>query len=152
MTTGFTCETRIAAPPAAAFDASLDIELHVRSMAGSDERAVAGVTSGRIGPGESVTWRARHFGVRWTMTSGIAEFERPRRFVDRQLRGPFAAFRHEHRFEADASGTRMLDEVEFTAPLGAIGRLVEPALRLHLCRLIEERNAHVKRAAEASAG
>jgi ligand-binding SRPBCC domain-containing protein len=150
MTARFCCETRIAAPQEAAFDASLDIDLHVSSMARSGERAVAGVTGGRIGPGETVTWRARHFGVRWTMTSEIAEYRRPSSFVDRQLRGPFAMFRHEHRFEPDASGTRMLDLIEFEAPLGPIGRIVEPVLRRHLRRLIEERNEHVRRAAEAS--
>lgn len=153
MAASFVCETRIAAPPEAAFDASLDIELHVRSMAASGERAVGGVTTGRIGPGETVTWRARHFGIRWTMTSEIADFERPARFVDRQVRGPFARFRHEHRFEPDgSSSTRMLDLIEFAAPLGLLGRLVEPVLRRHLRRLIEERNRHVRRAAEASAG
>jgi ligand-binding SRPBCC domain-containing protein len=84
------------------------------------------------------------------MTSEICEYERPTRFVDRQLRGPFAAFRHEHRFEPDASGTRMLDVVEFRAPLGPLGRVVEPVLRRHLRRAIEERNVHVRLAAEAS--
>ncbi|MGX5694602.1 SRPBCC family protein [Agromyces soli] len=150
MTARFSCETRIAAPRAAAFDASLDIDLHLSSMARSGERAVAGVTRGRIGPGETVTWRARHFGVRWTMTSEIAAYRRPSFFVDRQVRGPFAAFRHEHRFEQDASGTRMHDLIEFRAPLGPLGRIAEPVLRRHLRRLIEERNEHVKRTAEAS--
>lgn len=151
MTTGFECETRIAAPPTAAFDASLDIDLHVRSMRASGERAIAGVTSGRIGADETVTWRARHFGFPFTMTSAITELERPYRFVDEQRSGPFASFRHEHRFEADAAGTLMLDRIRFRAPFGFVGRLVEPALRVYLRRLIEERNRHVRESAEASA-
>lgn len=85
MTVEFECATRIAAPPAAAFDASCDIDLHLESMRSSGERAIAGVTSGRIGPGEQVTWRARHFGVRFRMTSRITAYERPSRFVDEQL-------------------------------------------------------------------
>ena len=57
------------------FDLSLDIDAHVASMSESKERAVAGVTTGRIGLGETVTWRARHFGVWFTMTSEISELD-----------------------------------------------------------------------------
>ncbi|NED80952.1 cyclase, partial [Streptomyces sp. SID11233] len=45
----FELTTRIAAPPEVVFDVSLDVDLHQASMAGSGERAVAGVTSGRMG-------------------------------------------------------------------------------------------------------
>lgn len=55
---GFVITTQLGCPPAAAFDASLDIDLHLRSMAASGERALGGVTRGKIGPGESVTWSA----------------------------------------------------------------------------------------------
>ncbi len=151
MTVEFECATRIAAPPEAAFDASCDIDLHLESMRSSGERAVAGITSGRIGPGEQVTWRARHFGVRFRMTSRITAYERPHRFVDEQLRGPFAAFRHEHRFESVDGGTVMRDQVRFRAPFGPLGRLVEPVLGRHLRRLIAERNRHVAAAAERAA-
>lgn len=61
---------------------------------------MGGVTAGRIGLGEEVTWRAVHFGLPFTMTSRVTELERPLRFVDEQVRGPFRSFRHEHRFEA----------------------------------------------------
>jgi len=68
------------------------------SMATSGERAIDGVTTGIIGLGETVTWRARHFGITWTMTTTISELDRPNRFVDRQRRGPFEEFIHEHTF------------------------------------------------------
>ena len=35
------------------------------------------------------------------------------RFVDRQLYGPYLWWRHEHRFEPTATGTRVIDHVEF---------------------------------------
>jgi len=35
------------------------------------------------------------------------------RFVDRQLAGPYRWWRHEHRFEPVAGGTRIVDRVEF---------------------------------------
>ncbi len=73
-------------------------------MAHTNERAVAGRTSGRIGLGETVTWRARHFGITWSLTSRIVVADAPTRFVDEQVRGPFRSFRHEHRFEASGGG------------------------------------------------
>lgn len=67
-------------------------------METSGEQAIGGVTSGSIALGETVTWRARHFGIWFTMTSRITSLERPNRFVDEQVRGPFRSFHHEHVF------------------------------------------------------
>jgi ligand-binding SRPBCC domain-containing protein len=141
----------MAAPPAEVFAEALSIDAHLRSMARSGERAVAGVTSGRIGLGETVTWRARHLAVVWTMTSKIVELEEPVRFADEQQRGPFRSFRHEHRLTAVPAGTEMIDEVSFTAPLGPLGLLAERlVLGRYLRRLIEERNRYLKAAVERS--
>ncbi|MFE6966403.1 SRPBCC family protein [Agromyces sp. NPDC057679] len=91
-----------------------------------------------------MTWRARHLGLVWRMTSRITELERPRRFVDEQVRGPFHAFRHVHRFEpAGDRATLMIDEVAFSAPFGPIGRLAELVLGPYLRGLIERRNRHL---------
>ena len=87
------------------FDLELDIDAHLGSMAASGERAIDGVTSGIIGLGETVTWRARHLGITWTMTTLISEMDRPHRFVDRQQRGPFKEFVHEHLFVPVEGGT-----------------------------------------------
>jgi ligand-binding SRPBCC domain-containing protein len=153
MTVTFRIETELAAPPERAFALSLDIGAHERSMAATDERAVAGTTTGTIGLGESVTWRARHLGVVWRMTSRITALEAPHRFVDEQVRGPFNRFRHEHRFEPSARGTRMVDTIEFRAPLGPLGRIAEVlVLRRHLLRLIEERNRSLAAELRSSGG
>ena len=39
------------------------------------------------------------------------------RFVDRQVNGPYAWWRHEHRFEETPRGTRVIDDVEFVPRL-----------------------------------
>jgi ligand-binding SRPBCC domain-containing protein len=151
----FECATEIAAPAAVVFDLSRSIDAHTDSMRRSRERAVAGVTTGSIGLGQEVTWRARHFGIWWRMSSRIRQFEPPKMFVDEQVRGPFAAFRHEHRFDGEpATGvTLMVDLVEFRAPLGPLGRLAEVlVLRWYLRRLIESRNAYIKQRAEDGPG
>jgi ligand-binding SRPBCC domain-containing protein len=119
-------------------------------MARSGERAIGGLMSGRIGLGESVTWRARHFGISWRMTSTITAYERPTRFVDEQVRGPFRRWRHEHLFRAEGDGTLMTDVVEFEAPAGLLGKGVAAiVLRPYLMRLIARRNATLTGALEA---
>lgn len=69
--------TPIAAPIGIVFDLSRSIDLHQVSTAKTGERAVAGRTSGLIEKGETVTWRARHFGVWQYLTSKITEMESP---------------------------------------------------------------------------
>lgn len=131
------------------FARSLSIDAHTASMAASSETAIAGVRRGGIGLGESVTWRARHFGFWFTMTVKITELKAPHRFVDEQQRGPFHRFRHEHRFEessngAGMTGTVMTDILDVTAPLGPLGWLAERLfLRRYLSRLIENRNRYL---------
>ncbi|MRG59591.1 cyclase [Agromyces sp. CFH 90414] len=152
MTASFECRTRLPVPVPDAFDLARSIDLHLDSMARTRERAVGGVTSGLIGEGQEVTWRAWHFGLPLRLTSRITEMSPPRSFVDEQVRGPFAAFRHEHECVADGDGTNMTDRVSFTAPLGPLGRLAELVLRPYLHRLIERRNAHLRAAAHRLPG
>ena len=134
--------TTIAAPPEACFDLSLSVDAHTASMGPSGERAVAGVLHGVMGPGDTVTWAARHFGLPFRLTSRISGHDRPHRFVDSQVRGPFGHWRHEHRFTGTPDGgTRMVDEIDFASPLGPLGRLVDAAvLTSYMTRLIEQRN------------
>ena len=124
------------------FDLARNIETHTESQAGSGEKAVAGVTQGLIGLGEDVTWSACHFGIPFTLTSKVTEFDAPHRFVDQQTRGPFKSFHHEHIFEAITDGSIMIDRIHFTAPFGPIGRLAEKlVLDRYLQRLIKKRGS-----------
>jgi hypothetical protein len=68
-------ETFIAAPPEVCFDLARDIGLHCETARHTQERAVAGVTSGLIGPGEWVTFEGVHFGIRQQLTARVTEFE-----------------------------------------------------------------------------
>lgn len=87
-------ETMIDAPPERCFDLAIDVDVHVASVAASGERAVAGVTAGRMALGDWVTWEARHFGVRQRLTAVITEYDRPHAFVDEMRAGIFERFRH----------------------------------------------------------
>jgi ligand-binding SRPBCC domain-containing protein len=150
--TRFEAITAIAAPPQRVFDVSLEIETHMASMAGSGERVIGGVSSGRLKLGDTVTWQARHFGLRWRMTSLISVCDPPGYFVDEQVTGPFKRWRHAHHFEQDGNGgTVMRDVVDFAAPLGPFGAVAELAvLNRYMPRLIRIRNDHLKAAAEAA--
>jgi ligand-binding SRPBCC domain-containing protein len=141
----FTLERIVPAPVERVFALSLDVGVHVESMSAHDERIVGGTGSetgsGRMGEGDTVTWDARHFGIRFRMTSLVCDVDEPHGFSDRQLRGPFAEFRHRHTFEPVAAGTLLRDEIVFRSPFGALSRLVDATImRRHLIRLIEQRN------------
>ena len=144
MAASFECITRTSMPREELFDLARSIDAHKDSMARSREEAVAGVTSGLISLGQEVTWRAWHFGVPLRMTSRITEMEAPVFFVDEQVKGPFRRFRHVHEFSEDSDGTVMVDRIEFAAPFGPMGRLVEKlVLTRYLHELIEQRNQHL---------
>ncbi|RAX47193.1 cyclase [Arthrobacter sp. AQ5-06] len=140
MTVSFVSRTESALTPERLFDLARSVDAHVDSQRGAGERAVGGVTSGLIGEGQEVTWQARHFGLPLRMTSRITALEFPDSFTDEQIRGPFKFFRHVHEFQATATGSIMIDRVEFAAPLGILGRVVEDlVLRRYLQRLIAHR-------------
>jgi len=139
-------ETVIAASSSDCFELSLSVDAHAASMRRSGERAIGGVTSGVMKLGDTVTWRARHFGIAFRMTSAIAELQYPSRFVDEQVRGPFQQWRHEHTFAVAADHrTLMTDIVEFESPLGLMGLLADRlVLDWYLPQLLRRRNTWLK--------
>lgn len=58
--------------------------------------------------------------MRWT--AYIAEFEPPHRFVDLQLRGPYAYWHHTHTFEARGRRTVIGDHIVYAMPFGPLGQ------------------------------
>jgi ligand-binding SRPBCC domain-containing protein len=144
--------TLIHAPPERCFDLSRSVDLHVTSTRQTGERAVGAVTSGLLGLGEEVTWSARHFGIRQTLTSRVTTFDRPRHFRDSMVRGAFRRFDHDHFFEARDEGTQMRDVFDYESPLGPLGRVADVlVLERYLRRFLERRNVEIKRVAESDA-
>lgn len=144
-----TITTPMRAPIERCFDAARDLDLHVRSLAHTNERAVAGRTSGLIELGEEVTWRARHFGITQHFTSKITAFDRPRYFQDAMQRGAFRSFVHDHFFTIDDGVTTMTDVLAFSAPFGVLGVIAEKlVLRRYLERLLAARAAVIRSAVE----
>jgi ligand-binding SRPBCC domain-containing protein len=95
--------------------------------------------------GTLLRYRLRVHGVPVRWLTQITEWEPPRRFVDEQLEGPYALWRHTHAFEDDgAGGTLMRDEVRYALPLGALGELAHRLLvRRDLARIFDYRAQRV---------
>ena len=144
--------TEVAAPPSRVFDLARSIDLHTASMAGHNERPIAGVTSGLIGPAQSVTWQARHFGVPFRLTSRVLAFDPPHHFRDGMIHGPFKSFTHDHFFIPIEGGTIIRDVFDYRSPLGPLGWLADVLfLRRHMTDLLRTRNQVVKQVAESDA-
>src|SRR5579859_6876305 len=92
--------TFIAAPAERVFDLSRSIDLHRKSMVHTAEEAISGTTTGLIGAGETVTWKAKHLYRTRILKSRISDMDRPICFTDEMVKGDFKSLRHEHYFKS----------------------------------------------------
>ncbi len=144
-------KTEIKAELAIVFDLSRSIDLHKISTEQTNESAIDGRTSGLITLGESVTWRAKHFGIYQTLTSKITEFDRPAYFVDEMEKGIFKSFRHAHHFQQSQNFTVMTDCFDYVSPLGWLGKLADTLfLKRYMTNLLVKRNTVIKEFAESN--
>ena len=142
-------KTQIAASLEKCFDLARSIDLHIQSMHSTQEKAVAGRTSGLINMNETVTWRAKHFKVAFKMTIKITEMEYPNHFTDEMVTGPFSKLHHHHQFKSLCNKTEMTDVFEFVSPFGLLGRFVNWLfLKRYMQKLLLERNRMIKMEAE----
>jgi len=145
--------TEIRAPRERVFDLARSIDAHQDSTGGTEERAVAGVTTGLIGMDDEVTWEARHFGVRQRLTVRVTAFDRPTVFQDIMISGAFKRMAHDHEFADHPAGTLMRDRFEFTSPLGVLGRMADWLFLVAYLRcFLVRRNARSKRLADSEHG
>jgi ligand-binding SRPBCC domain-containing protein len=143
-------QTRINADIQTCFDLARNIDFHKESLKHSNEKAIAGKTSGLIELGESVTWEARHFGFTQQLTSKITEFDAPNYFVDQMVSGAFKSFKHEHLFEVNGNHTLMTDNFYFETPFGLFDILVNRLfLKRYMTTLLKTRNRLLKLKAES---
>lgn len=143
-------ETLIAAPEARCFDLMRDVDAHTRTTGSSNERAIAGKTSGLLCLGDEVTWEARHFGVRQRLSVRVTRCEPPRIFEDQQIRGAFAGFTHRHEFRPAGTGTVMIDDFRYRSPLGPLGWVADRLfLERYMRAFLRERARGLKELAEA---
>jgi ligand-binding SRPBCC domain-containing protein len=141
--------TFIAAPAERVFDLSRSIDLHKKSLAHTNEQAVAGTTTGLINKDETVTWKAKHLGKTRVLKVKIADMQSPHSFTDEMVSGDFKQMKHEHHFKPVDNGTLLIDLFSFETPYGNIGKIANSLfLTRYLKRLLEKRNHTIKEYAE----
>lgn len=73
-----------------------------------------------IEQGTLLDYRLRLRGIPLRWQSEISVWEPPLRFVDRQTKGPYSLWVHEHTFVEDRRGTVVGDRVEYAVPGGPL--------------------------------
>jgi ligand-binding SRPBCC domain-containing protein len=144
--------TFIAAPIETVFDLSRSIDLHQTSLQHTNEKAIAGITTGLIKEGETVTWQAKHLLATRKMTVKITAMQSPIYFKDEMIAGDFKTMWHEHHFTSTNNGTTMKDVFYFESPFGLIGKLFNYVFLTHYMRtLLQKRNEVIQKVAEGQA-
>ena len=79
--------------------------------------------------GALILYRLRVHGVSVNWLTSIQDWDPPHRFVDQQIRGPYALWHHTHEFEPTGDGeTIMRDTVRYAIGFGAFGELAHRLL------------------------
>jgi ligand-binding SRPBCC domain-containing protein len=95
--------------------------------------------------GQQITYTLTVIGRPVTWVTRITHVETGTRFVDEQLRGPYAYWRHVHEFSNAADGVAMTDTITYSPPLGLLGRLAnEVFIRRELQRIFAYRRARLQ--------
>jgi len=76
-----------------------------------------------LAAGAVIDFRVAWLGVPVRWRAFIREWDPPFRFVDVQVRGPYARWEHRHRFLEAGDATCVEDRVTYRLPGGPIGRL-----------------------------
>ncbi|GAB3002382.1 hypothetical protein GCM10027284_20170 [Cyclobacterium sediminis] len=143
-------ETYIQADIEIVFDLSRSVDLHKISTEHTNEKAISGRTRGLMELNESVTWKAKHFGVYQVLTSKISDFERPNYFLDYQEKGIFKYFKHHHYFDQTSTETKMVDKFDYESPFGILGNLADRLLiKKYMTNFLIKRNSVIKEFAES---
>ena len=86
-------------------------------------------TDTQMREGLEIDYRVRPLlGIPLSWRSRIAHYDPPHAFRDIQLKGPYRSWNHRHSFVAEGDRTRVIDDVEYSLPLGPIGFLAHTAV------------------------
>lgn len=95
--------------------------------------------------GSLIRYRLRWHGLPIRWTTEISEWNPPHGFVDREVRGPYALWNHEHWFFAHDGGTTMRDRVAYALPFGWIGSLAHGIVKRDVEDLFDFRAQAMRR-------
>ena len=78
--------------------------------------------------GAVLDYELRWLGIPLRWRAFVREYDPPYRFLDVQLRGPYARWEHRHRFLEKDGGTVVEDRVVYRLPLGPAGKALHAVL------------------------
>lgn len=91
-----------------------------------DSRILEPAQISAIGSRAIIEAKVLGFRMRWVAEHTV--YDPPHAFEDIQVKGPFRSWRHRHVVEPHQDGARLRDEIDYTPPLGFLGRMVAPLL------------------------
>jgi ligand-binding SRPBCC domain-containing protein len=100
-----------------------------------------------IYPGMLIDYKVKPLlGIPLRWQTGIMSVEKPHRFTDSQLKGPYRIWEHTHIFTQTDNGVLMKDEVKYQLPFGPLGSFAHALLvRKKLQALFRYRKAAIER-------
>jgi ligand-binding SRPBCC domain-containing protein len=107
-----------------------------------------------MGPGKLIDFRLKLHGLPIRWRARIEVWEPPVRFVDVQVRGPYALWEHTHAFEPDRGDAVVIrDRVRYALPLGPLGRIAHAAfVKRDLERIFDYRQRAVAERLQPAVG
>ena len=103
--------------------------------------------------GTLIDYRLKLHGLPARWRTRIEVWEPPVRFVDIQLRGPYALWEHTHTFAPDGEQAVVIsDHVRYALPLGPLGELAHAFVKRDLRRIFDYRQAAVSDALQPERG
>jgi len=99
--------------------------------------------AGAIRDGSVIDYALRLHGMPLSWKTLIAEWNGPHRFVDVQLRGPYALWEHEHTFVEVHGGTVIGDAVTYALPFAPLSALVQPFVRRDVEQIFRYRREEI---------
>lgn len=91
----------------------------------------------KMEPGALIEYRLKLFGIPVYWQTLISEWTPQEQFVDEQITGPYAQWRHTHTFEEIApEQTLMRDRVLYRIPFGPLGRIAHALVIKRMLKII----------------
>lgn len=73
--------------------------------------------------GRLIDYTIRIFGINFHWRTIISDYIKNEKFVDEQLKGPYAFWHHTHTFVELNGGTQISDNIVYSLPYGIFGRI-----------------------------
>ncbi|MBJ7329508.1 MAG: SRPBCC family protein [Solirubrobacteraceae bacterium] len=94
--------------------------------------------------GTLIQYRMRLHGIPVSWLTSIQAWDPPHRFVDQQVRGPYALWHHTHEFTDDGEGgTVMTDTVRYALPFWPLSAVALPLVQRDLDAIFAFRGTQV---------